>query len=225
MSKYQIGPWNGLDFFDRWLYQSNFPKISAYFISDGSENIFHLEQRRFRSLETYDYDLYPSDTNPFRYIWYVPIHCRFSNDPNRFQMNLTFHLDQQQMNVSFGTESYTYYYCNADFAGYYIMDYTDDNWQGLAQALDNHNGQLTDLDRANLLNNALISAQTTDESYLVVRELTQFFYRPVYTGLLAWQTLSYHVNRMLDLLEYESLYIPVQVTEISFSPRRSSLFH
>ena len=132
-------------------------------------------------------------------------------------MNVIFHLDQQQKNVSFGTEYYTYYYCNVDFAGYYIMDYKDENWQGLVQALDNNNGQLTDLDRANLLNNALISAQTTDESYLVVRELTQFLYRPVYTGLLAWQTLSYHVNRMLDLLEYESLYIPVQVMRISFS--------
>lgn len=216
-----------MDFFDRWLYQSNFPKISASFIIDGSDVIFHLEQKRFRSLETYDYDLYPSNTNPFNYIWYIPINCRFSNNYNQFEMNLTFYLDQQQMNISFGTELYLYFYCNADFAGYYIMDYSDDNWQGLAQALDNNNNQLTDLDRSNILNNALINAQTIDQSYLVVRELTQFFYRPVYTGLLAWQTLSYHVNRMLDLLEYESLYIPVQVMKILFfcSSERRSDFH
>ena len=216
LSKYQIGPWNGLDFFDRWFYQSNFPKVSVYFINDGSQNNFHLEQTRFRSVEMYNYDLYPSDTNPFNYIWYIPITCRFSNVFNQFQTNVTFYLDQAQMNVSFGSESYDYYYCNADFAGYYIMDYTEENWQNLAQALDNGNDQLTDLDRANLVNDAMTIAQTSNESYLVVRELTQFFYRQDYTGLLAWQTLSYHVNRMLDLLEYESLYTSVQVKRISF---------
>lgn len=200
-----------MDFFDRWLYQSNFPKISAYFTTVGSENFFHLEQTRFRTAEMYNYDLYPPDTNPFNYIWYIPIHCRFSNVFNQFELNVTFYLEQTQLNVSFGSESYTYYYCNTDFAGYYIMDYTEENWQGLAQALDNNNNQLTDLDRANLLNDAFTIAQTSAESYLVVRELTQFLYRQDYSGLLAWQTLSYHVNQMLDLLEYESLYTSVQV--------------
>jgi len=91
------------------------------------------------------------------------------------------------------------------------MDYTIENWQGLSEAVDNNNAQLIDLDRSNLLNNAFMGAQTSDESYLVVREMTQFLFREAYTGLLPWQTLSYHVNRMLDILEFESLFTVVQV--------------
>ena len=207
--KYEIGPWNSLDFFDRWLYQSNFPKISAQFLPNN--NIFQLEQNRFLSAHMYDIDLYPSSTNPFNYIWYIPITCRFSNDSTKFQFTQTFYLDQPIMNISFGRFYYKYFYCNIDFSGYYIIDYTNDNWQELSDALDNNNIDLSEIDRANLLNNAFIGTQTIDESYSVVRQVTQFLYRRIYTGLLPWQTLSYHVNRMLDVLEYESLYAIAQV--------------
>ncbi len=180
-------------------------------LANTYDNIFQLEQNRFLSSDIYDFDLYPPETNPFNYIWYIPITCRFSNDTTNFQLNKTFLLDRQIMNISFGTVYYQYFYCNTDFAGYYIMDYTDENWQGLSEALDNNNIQLIDIDRANLLNNAFMSAQTIDESYLLVRQVTQFLFREVYTGALSWQTLSYHVNRMLDVLDYESLYGIVQV--------------
>jgi hypothetical protein len=158
-----------------------------------------------------DNDLYPPSTTPFGYVWYIPIICRFSNDTTKFDLTTTFYLDKQIMNVSFGTLYYQYYYCNTDFAGYYIMDYTSDNWGELIEALDNNNVDLTEVDRSNLLNNAFLGAQTTEESYGIVRGATQFFFRNAYTGLLPWQTLSYHVNRMLDVLEYESLYGVVQV--------------
>jgi hypothetical protein len=173
--------------------------------------MFQLTQTRFLSADMYGIDLYPPDTNPFNYIWYIPITCRFGNNSNQFQFNQTFLLDHQIMNFSFGIQYFTYYYCNTDFAGYYIMDYTVENWQGLSEAVDNNNAQLIDLDRSNLLNNAFMGAQTSDESYLVVREMTQFLFREAYTGLLPWQTLSYHLNRMLDILEFESLFTVVQV--------------
>ncbi|CAF3632977.1 unnamed protein product [Rotaria sp. Silwood2] len=69
------------------------------------------------------------------------------------------------MNIDFGFDYFTYFYCNADFAGYYIMDYTPENSAELGQALDNNNTELTDLDRANLLNNAFLNAQTSEASY------------------------------------------------------------
>jgi aminopeptidase N len=210
LSKYQIGTWNSLDFFDRWLFQSNFPKISAHFISD---NIFQLEQNRFLSADMYDLDLYPPETNPFNYIWYIPITCRFGNDSTKFNFTQTFFLDQQIMNISFNNLYFEYFYCNTDFYGYYIMDYTNENWESLSEALDNNNTDLIDIDRSNLLNNAFMGTQTIEESYLIVRGVTQYLYRDIYTGLLSWQTLSYHVNRMLDVLEYESLYSVVQVKE------------
>jgi hypothetical protein len=159
----------------------------------------------------YDNDLYPPETNPFNYVWYIPIICRFGNDTTKFDLTTIIYLDQPIMNVSFGVLYYQYYYCNTDFAGYYIMDYTNDNWQELFEALDNDNTNLTEIDRSNLINNAFLGAQTNEESYAVVRGVTQFFFRTVYSGVLPWQTLSYHVNRMLDVLEYESLYGVVQV--------------
>jgi hypothetical protein len=168
----------------------------------------------------YDIDLYPSETNPFNYIWYIPITCRFSNDSTQFNLTQTFFLDRQIMNIPFDNLYYEYFYCNTDFAGYYIIDYTNENWQGLSEALDNNNNELVEIDRANLLNNAFMGTQTIEESYSIVRQITQFLYRPVYTGLLPWQTLSYHVNRMLDVLEYESLYAVVQVTK----KKRKKLF-
>ncbi|CAF2968141.1 unnamed protein product [Rotaria sp. Silwood2] len=213
LSTYHIGPWNGLNFFDRWLLQSNFPKVFAHFIQNTTNQryTFQLVQSRHLSAHLSEYDLYPLETNPFGYIWYIPITCRFSNDSTRFQSTRTFLLESERMNIDFGFDYFTYFYCNADFAGYYIMDYTPENSAELGQALDNNNTELTDLDRANLLNNAFLNAQTSEESYLAVRSLTQFLYRPVaYTGLLSWQTLSFHVNRMLDVLEYESLFLVVQ---------------
>lgn len=165
----------------------------------------------------YEYDLYPPETSPFGYVWYVPITCRFGNDSTKFDRTETFLLDREILDVSFNASYYNYFYCNTDFAGYYILDYTEENWLKLTEALDNANTDLTDIDRANLLNNAFLGAQTTEESYAVVRAVTQFLFRPIpYTGLLSWQTFSYHANRMLDVLEYESLYSTVQVTENIF---------
>ncbi|CAF5100017.1 unnamed protein product, partial [Rotaria magnacalcarata] len=211
-STFQIGPWNGHDFFDRWLLQPNFPQIFAHFVGNASTGnyTFQLIQNRHLSEHLYEYDLYPPETTPFGYVWYVPITCRFSNDSTTFSYNRTFYLDRVTMNVDFGNVYYNYFYCNTDFAGYYIMDYTSANWEDLAEALDNNNTQITDKDRANLINNAFLSAQTTEESYRVVRSVTQFFFRSAYSGLLPWQVLSYHANRMLDVLEYESLFGAVQ---------------
>jgi hypothetical protein len=159
----------------------------------------------------YDNDLYPPETTPFGYVWYVPITCRFGNSSTQFELTRTFFLDRPIMNISLGSLNFKYFYCNTDFAGYYIMDYTSENWEDLSEALDNNNTQLLEIDRANILNNAFLGAQSTEESYSVVREVTQFLLRDAYTGLLSWQTLSYHVNRMLNVLEYESLYAIVQV--------------
>ncbi|CAF3728050.1 unnamed protein product [Rotaria socialis] len=212
ISTFQIGPWKGPEFFDRWLLQPNFPQIFADFVRNGSSGnyIFRLIQYRHLSEHMYEYDLYPPETTPFDYVWYVPITCRFSNDSTTFSYNQTFYLDRSTMNVDFGNVYYNYFYCNTDFAGYYIMDYTSANWEELAEALDNDNAQITEKDRANLINNAFLSAQTTEESYRVVRSVTQFFFRSAYSGLLPWQVLSYHANRMLDVLEYESLFDVVQ---------------
>jgi hypothetical protein len=82
----------------------------------------------------YDNDLYPPSSNPFGYIWYIPITCYFGNDSTKFEITHTFLLDRQVMNVSFGTLYYKYFYCNTDFGGYYIMDYTLDNWEALSEA-------------------------------------------------------------------------------------------
>ncbi|CAF3461054.1 unnamed protein product [Rotaria sp. Silwood1] len=212
LSKYTIGSWTGLDFFDRWILQSNFPKVFVRFLYNNSTSTytFQLIQSRHLSAHMYDYDLYPPETNPFGYIWYIPIICRFSNNPTSFTLTRTFFLDQETTNINFNSSHYAYYYCNTHFAGYYIMDYTPENSVELGAALDNNNVDLADIDRANLLNGAFLNAQTTEESYAIVRSFTQFLYRTAYTDLLPWQTLSYHVNRMLDVLEYESLFRVVQ---------------
>ena len=161
----------------------------------------------------YEYDLYPSETSPFDYIWYVPVKCRFGNDSTKFILTRTFFLDRHIMNVSFANFYYKYFYCNVDFAGYYIMDYSNENWEELFEALLGNNTELIEIDRANLINNAFFGAQRPETSYGTVRGVTQFLLRSAYTGLLSWQTLSYHVNRMLDVLEYESLFTVVQVTK------------
>ncbi|UJR37678.1 hypothetical protein I4U23_030373 [Adineta vaga] len=212
LGKYRIGSWSGFEFFDRWLLQSNYPKVYAGFVQNTSNdsNIFQLRQSRYLTAHMYENDLYPLESNPLGYVWYIPITCRFGNEPNKFELNRTFFLDRTAMNSSFGILNYKYFYCNTDFAGYYIMDYRSDNWEALSSALDNDNTQLIEVDRANLINNAFLGAQTLEESYSVVREITQYLLRNPYTGLLSWQTLSYHVNRMLDVLEYESIYGVVQ---------------
>ncbi|CAF1185650.1 unnamed protein product [Adineta ricciae] len=212
LSKYRIGSWSGVDFFDRWLYQSNFPKIFIRFIQNASDgtNVLYFRQTRYLTAHMYENDLYPPETNPFGYVWYVPITCRFGNESNNFQLTRTFYLDREAMNVSFGTVYYNYFYCNTDFAGYYLIDYTNENWEALSGELLNNNTQLLEIDRANLINNAFLGAQTTEESYSIVREITQYLLRTPYTGLLSWQALSYHVNRMLNVLEYESVYGVVQ---------------
>ena len=161
----------------------------------------------------YEYDLYPPETSPFGYIWYVPVKCRFGNDSSKFILTRTYFLDRHIMNVSFANFYYNYFYCNVDFAGYYIMDYTNENWEELFEALLDNNTELVEIDRANLINDAFLGAQRPETSYGTVRGITQFLLRSAYSGLLSWQTLSYHVNRMLNVLEYESLFTVVQVTK------------
>lgn len=214
LSKYRIGSWRGTDFFDRWLLQSNFPHVFARFIRNPANSdsyLFQLQQSRYLSAVQYENDLYPEETAPFGYVWYIPITCAFGNDTTRFDLTRTFYLDQPLMNISFGTLNFKYFYCNTDFAGYYMMDYTLSNWEELSEALLDDNQQLKELDRANLLHNVFLDAQSSDESYSVVREVTQFLLRNEYTGLLPWRALSFHVNRMLDVLEHDSLFGVVQV--------------
>ncbi|CAF1347913.1 unnamed protein product [Adineta steineri] len=212
LGKYRIGSWSGPDFFDRWLLQSNYPKIFARILHNTADNtsIFQLSQSRFLSAHMYEYDLYPASVTPFGYTWYIPITCKFGTTSNELNFTRTFYLDTTRMDFPFGTLNYQYFYCNTDFAGYYIMDYTAENWGELSAALDNNNPGLLEIDRANLLNNAFLSAQSNEESYSIVRGVTQFLVRDAYKGILSWQALSYHVNRMLDVLEYESLYGVVQ---------------
>jgi hypothetical protein len=81
------------------------------------------------------------------------------------------------MNVPFGTLYFKYFHCNTDFAGYYIMDYTVDNWEELSEVLINQDRPLNELDQANLLHNVFMEAQSSDESYAVVRGMTQFLLR------------------------------------------------
>lgn len=182
--RFQIGPWSGFNFFDRWLLQANYPSVTAKIYRNTSTNRyeFHLEQKRFLNSRRVEFDLYPTETAPFGYVWYIPITCSFGNNSNGILRNRTFYLDRKTMNYDLGTESYKYFHCNNDFIGYYVMDYTGENWMELSELILNEMVPLSPFDYANLLNDAFLDAHSSDESYSIITELVQRFTRNDYRG-------------------------------------------
>lgn len=100
-----------------------------------------INQERFKS----DYsifsneDLYPT---VFNYTWYIPLRCIFGRSPSDPEpIVIDFQIDTKQYTqiIGDGNTEFNWFHCDERFAGYYLLDYSEQNWENLGLALKQHN--------------------------------------------------------------------------------------
>jgi hypothetical protein len=120
--------------------QNNYPLVTIRIFLKQSDNSYYLNitQERFRntpfSIFAED-NLYPS---PYNYTWFIPLKCTFGrslNDPEPFDDE--FLIDQKNLIILLGDgkTKFEWIHCDQHFNGYYLMDYTAENWEILGQIL------------------------------------------------------------------------------------------
>lgn len=101
----------------------------------------NIQQERFKS----DYsifsntELYPS---PYNWTWYLPLTCTFGIRTDMGEaVEIEFDVETKNFEqlIGDGTVAYKWLHCDTNFAGYYMMDYTAENWDLLGDALNAKN--------------------------------------------------------------------------------------
>ena len=100
-----------------------------------------------------------------------------------------------------GSTDYEWIHCDERFAGYYLMDYSVDNWENLGLALKAKNENLEPEDRANIIHNLFLNAYAGKASYhQLVDVLT---YAGEEDDYLPWRTIHKHASDMGAILEHK----------------------
>lgn len=129
--------WTAREFAERWLLQANYPLLSVRIVEKNGLYYLNATQERFRSKYSIfaGEDLYPS---PFDEIWYIPLTCTFGitpTDGETYDGQFTMGTKTIEMLIGDGTTPYRWVHCDTGFFGYYMLDYTVENWDLLGQVM------------------------------------------------------------------------------------------
>jgi aminopeptidase N len=206
----KIRNWDPKEFFNRWFLQSNYPTVSVKVVYDPVAKIQKLQLAHDRFLNSeesiFALDLlYPS---PYNWTWYIPLKCTFGasdNDPEPRDLKFDFDKKQQTFDLTAGV-NYTWVHCDQNFAGYYEMDYTPENWETLGRVLK-VNSYLLPVDRANIIHNIFVNTFTEKERYSELVDILSYLRGE--RDLIPWRTVHKHVSDMVGILEYRATFYPV----------------
>jgi hypothetical protein len=124
------------------LRQANYPLIRARIIQK-EDGLYYLSATQERLKSEYSIfsgqEFYPS---PYNNEWYIPLTCTFGIRPNDAETyDGQFNIDTKTYEglIGDGTVAFKWMHCDVSFAGYYLLEYTPDNWDLLADVLKAQN--------------------------------------------------------------------------------------
>lgn len=101
---------------------------------------------------------------------------------------------------------YTWVKCNKDFKGYYVTDYSNDNFQALEQVLIQKPEEFSVGDRANLIHVAYTLAYLGSKSYATPALLTNYL-ELWENSYVAWRTFTWHMTKIASILEHRPGFV------------------
>ncbi len=142
---------------DSWTLQAGFPVIEVRGFGD---NEVRLSQRRFFATKSFD------DEQDFK--WVVPINFAYPGlDDDGFDNTLASHWllpDESGLNL---TLKHKPFIVNVQETGFYRVNYDLDNWKAIASLMQSNHSLIHELNRAQVLDDALNLARAEQISYEV----------------------------------------------------------
>ncbi|XP_063704235.1 glutamyl aminopeptidase-like [Culicoides brevitarsis] len=178
-----------------WTEQMGYPVLSVTRIAS---NEFQVEQKRFLTDSNND----PSKPeSKFGYKWDVPVTYFTDTDKNVTRTWLK--RDQKSITIKVAPET-AWLKLNKDQIGYYRVNYDEEMWEKLTNALVKDLNVMSTVDRAHLLNDAFSLADATQLPFSVPLNLTQFLANE--RSFVPWKVAATRLKSIKSLLYYTELY-------------------
>ncbi|VVC33657.1 ERAP1-like C-terminal domain,Aminopeptidase N-type,Peptidase M1, membrane alanine aminopeptidase, N- [Cinara cedri] len=171
---------------DTWTRQTGFPVVSA--TRDGTK--LTLKQHRFL---TDPNAIYSVDSSPFKYKWEIPL-TYITSENSAIAHKIW--LCSNQDSVTIDRTNIEWIKINYRQIGYYIVNYSNDDWCLLSNLLKKNINALSAADRANLLYDSFSLAEATYISYEIPLTMakyliSEYHYVPWNVAFIKLQTLWY----------------------------------
>lgn len=196
---------------DTWILQMGYPLITVK-RDQKHRNILVFTQERFLTDVVGNVTLKPS---PFNYRWEVPLTYYFQHD--RVLRRRWFSTADKSIEVPC-SHDLGWIKVNVNEKGFYRVNYDTDNWNSLANQLKTDHMQLSNADRANLLNDVFVLANTGKIGFAQALDLTRYLYTekgyvPFKSGLSALNSIGkLLINR--PAYSFYEFYIRQQITPL-----------
>lgn len=178
------------DVMDTWTTQPGFPLLTA--TNTGGK--VKITQERF---------LTNPEESPSDLKYKVPIRYRTSSTANSTTQIKWMPDNADAIELDIG--SATWYKLNEDQVGYYRVNYDEANWMALiAELKKNEKSALNTLNRANLLNDASVLADSQKLNYNI--PLDMFTYLVDENHLIPWSVAIAQFSKMMNLLYSDPIY-------------------
>ncbi|XP_030079658.1 glutamyl aminopeptidase isoform X2 [Drosophila hydei] len=218
---------DGLDFdvkqiMQTWTEQMGLPVVEV--VKEG--NNYRLKQKRFlANQDDYNVEVEPSS---FNYRWSIPITYITSADST--PKTTIFNYNDNQLVISVpSTVSWVKF--NKDQVGYYRVNYAEEQWTTLVDALKKSREDFSTADRAHLLNDANALADASQLDYTIALELSTYLeeekdYVPWSVGTASLTSLRnrvYYTGIYKDFTKYARKLLSPIVEKLTFTVGKDHL--
>ncbi|CAL1297547.1 unnamed protein product [Larinioides sclopetarius] len=169
---------------DTWTRQMNYPYLSVN--CSGGESCTLRQHRFLEDPETAQLSAQPT---PYDYTWHIPLMYRTSNNDE-----VTHLLINSTDEVSVDLSSSDWIKLNADFSGYYSVNYDRQTWNRIIELLHNNHTVFSTADRVNLLYDSFSLANAGLLAFDVPLKLIGYLRHEEYHG--AWRIALAELNTL-----------------------------
>ncbi|GIY63575.1 glutamyl aminopeptidase, partial [Caerostris extrusa] len=170
---------------DTWTGQMNYPYIS---VECPLADICAVQQHRY--LEDPDTAQLSTQPTSYDYVWHIPMTYRTSNEKEISYLLLND--SEKKMTVSIPANEWITF--NADFKGYYSVNYDREGWDNIIQHLHNNHTVFSPADRVNFIYDSFSLASSGHVGYDVPLKLIGYLAREKYHW--AWRIALSELNNV-----------------------------
>ena len=184
------------DIMDSWTSEPGYPVVKV----SSAGNTIELRQNRFY--------LNPTVSSPANTTWVVPINVVYPlGDQSKFNQTTP---DTWMMKTDSSVKipiTERPYIINAQQTGYYRVNYDEDNWKGLAEVLKDDHTQIHELNRAQIIDDAIHLARANQLPYSTALSMTEYLdqekaYIPWQSALRSFSFIDLMLNDNTSLTEH-----------------------